>query len=40
MQMDACEHIVRELILNENSWPFTEAVNLREVGLIFAGNNE
>ena len=32
MQMDACEKIVRDLLHHEDSWPFTEAVNLREVG--------
>ena len=30
--MDACEQILRDLILHEDSWPFAQAVNLREVG--------
>ena len=30
-QMDTCEQIVRDLLLHEDSWPFTQAVNLREV---------
>ena len=33
--MDACEQIVRDLLLHEDSWPFTQAVNLREVGFRF-----
>ena len=30
--MNACEKILRDLLLHEDSWPFGEAVNLREVG--------
>lgn len=33
--MDACEQILRDLILHEDSWPFTQAVNMREVGRMF-----
>ena len=32
--MDACEQIIRDLLLHEDSWPFTQAVNLREVGFV------
>jgi len=32
--MDICEQIVRDLLLHEDSWPFTQAVNLREVGVV------
>lgn len=32
--MDTCEQIVRDLLLHEDSWPFTQAVNLREVGFV------
>jgi len=31
VEMDICEQIVRDLLLHEDSWPFTQAVNLREV---------
>ena len=30
--MNACEKILRDVLLHEDSWPFAEAVNLREVG--------
>ncbi|KAJ7380304.1 Bromodomain adjacent to zinc finger domain protein 2B [Desmophyllum pertusum] len=29
--MDACEQVIKDLLLHEDSWPFTQAVNLREV---------
>ena len=32
--MDTCEQIVRDLLLHEDSWPFTQAVNVREVGFV------
>jgi len=31
VEMGTCEQIVRDLLLHEDSWPFTQAVNLREV---------
>lgn len=31
VEMDTCEQILRALLLHEDSWPFTRAVNLREV---------
>lgn len=30
--MDTCEQILRALVRHEDSWPFTQAVNVREVG--------
>lgn len=31
LQLDTCEQIVRDLLLHEDSWPFAQPVNLREV---------
>ncbi|XP_027037611.1 bromodomain adjacent to zinc finger domain protein 1A-like [Pocillopora damicornis] len=31
VEMDTCEQILRALVRHEDSWPFTQAVNVREV---------
>lgn len=32
--MVCCEQILKDLALHEDSWPFRQAVNLREVGCL------